>query len=45
MNTELEASDATLPIEETEGLDAWTLEETDYAELDGGWTPSQRGQD
>jgi len=34
MNTEFEATDATLSAEEAEELDAWTLEETDYAELD-----------
>ena len=34
MNTEFEVSDAVLDSEEVEELDAWTLEEMDYADLE-----------
>lgn len=34
MYTEFEAADATLSMEDVEELDAWSLEDADYAELD-----------
>ena len=34
MKTAYEAADAILSADETEGLDAWTLDELDDAELD-----------
>ena len=46
MNAEFAAIDAGLSAEEVEELDAWSLEETDYAELeDPRWVVSGQRDD